>query len=316
VWHALYDPVRNCHYTHEHHDNPNDINDIFGPPGNWFGRPGMVTSLPWYADGNTGNPEGHEGYKWAVRRWPCRPASTAVQQDGCITAARILVHVNATAGAANVRFHGFAVEAQVQRQGHVGIMRWGGHLDTGHLNLQFENQAPLCPPLANNPSSFVCGGGTQRAHSGTNGPPGTTPHYARHATWYAAHALGGVAPTFDEFGPIDYQSPQTQRFFPGNPPDANGSFLRINNFSANTLRPWMFQHVDSQGLINVNLWVDRHGNPVSGCSAPARDCVPFHVQNVTWALHQITNTHDPGRDHDTSPGARGTGSEWWITPPN
>jgi hypothetical protein len=254
-----------------------------------------------------------------VRYWQCTPASSRPQHDGCITAARILVHVNATAGAANVRFHGFSVEAQVQRQGHVGIMRWGGHLDTGHLNLQFANQAPLCPPTSPQqppPGSYVCGGGTMRAHSGTNGPPGTQPHHARLATWYAAHQLGGVAPTFDEFGPIDYQSPLVQHFFPGNPPEANGSFLRINNFSANTLRPWLERYQDAQGLINANLWVDRHGDPVSGCTAAARDCVPLQISNVTWALHQITNAHDPGTDHDTSPGARRTGSEWWITPPN
>src|SRR5437016_6148113 len=29
AWHGLYDPDRNCHYTHEHHDNPNAVNDIF-----------------------------------------------------------------------------------------------------------------------------------------------------------------------------------------------------------------------------------------------------------------------------------------------
>jgi hypothetical protein len=154
-----------------------------------------------------------------------------------------------------------------------------------------------------------------KAHSGTNGPPGTTPHYARFATWYAAHQMGGVAPTFDEFGPIDYQDPFQQRFFP-NAPDANGSFIRINNFSANTLRPWMYPHVGPGGLINVDLRLNRHGDPVSSSCVIGTDCIPFIAQNVTMAVHQITNVADPGTDFDTSPAATGGGSEWWITTPN
>jgi hypothetical protein len=61
-WHPLYDAASGCHYEHEHKHDPNEVNDIFGAPGAWFG--GDELSYPWQtftgANGNypewDGNP--------------------------------------------------------------------------------------------------------------------------------------------------------------------------------------------------------------------------------------------------------------------
>jgi hypothetical protein len=44
VWHTLVNVERKCHYDHHHGDDPNYVNDIFGPPGDWFGMAGQSIS--------------------------------------------------------------------------------------------------------------------------------------------------------------------------------------------------------------------------------------------------------------------------------
>jgi hypothetical protein len=343
LWHALYDPARNCHYTHEHHDDPNSINDLFGAPGAWYGQPGNEITPPWYAEGANGAPEGHEGYKWAVRRFsPCIDMkSPDPEYQGKVCAVRVLVHVNATAAAATVRFHGFSVEAILEHDGVRGMMRYGGHLDTGYLHLQYEDGDPsqVCPPLPSNPTDFSCAdrGRSRRTHSGTHHPAGYTPHNAYLETWYAHHALGGLSPTFDSFGPVDYQNPAQQLFFPDTsnlPFPQNGSRFKLTGVGASTRRPWLMPYMDANRVINFNGYVDRNGEPVSGCTAPAQDCVPLQIENVPWQLYGIPNADAPQlgfngdsfRMYDTSPygQCRTAGKshascrslERWITPPN
>src|SRR5207237_9204693 len=110
AWHGLYDPDRNCHYTHEHHDDPNTVNDIFGEPGAWYGRPGETISYPFQTFSAAGqeNDVKHNGYKWLVARdLGCHPFGSAT---GCITDYRVEVHSLATAADAVVRFHSFQAE--------------------------------------------------------------------------------------------------------------------------------------------------------------------------------------------------------------
>jgi hypothetical protein len=47
AWHLLVNPELKCHYDHQHGDDPNLVNDIFGPPGEWFDQPGQSISYPW-----------------------------------------------------------------------------------------------------------------------------------------------------------------------------------------------------------------------------------------------------------------------------
>ena len=35
-WHSLVNVEKKCHYDHQHNDDPNYVNDIFGVPGAWF----------------------------------------------------------------------------------------------------------------------------------------------------------------------------------------------------------------------------------------------------------------------------------------
>jgi hypothetical protein len=39
-WHTLINVEAKCHYDHHHGDDPNYVNDIFGEPGAFFGKPG------------------------------------------------------------------------------------------------------------------------------------------------------------------------------------------------------------------------------------------------------------------------------------
>ncbi len=105
VWHAIYDPVRKCHYDHEHKDDPNrsyfdnpantgrngtnrgvgDVLSVFGPVWAWLpekdkaGLPESQTlSYPWQTwsgvdigsqpvKGKMENDMKHNGYGWLVR---------------------------------------------------------------------------------------------------------------------------------------------------------------------------------------------------------------------------------------------------------
>jgi hypothetical protein len=303
VFHALYDPVRKCHYNHEHHDDPATVNDLFGPPAEWFGQSGQTISYPWQtaSDQGTENNLKHEGYKWVVARdLPCGTAA------GCISAYRIQVHAVAGAMDATVRFHSFSIEALACPGGSCGIIRHGGWMDYGHLSLAGE-----CPPLPTNPSTFQCGGGARREHSSLE-------HSGYYANWYGEHHVTQPDLHFLEFGPIDHNDPYKQLFFPcpGIGCNFNGSVMRIENLGASTLYPWM--NPDANSMVNFRGYTDRYGDPVEGCSAPAVDCVPLEVANLPVAVYGAPAQRDVDGTyyHDTAPAARGTGTEWWITFPN
>jgi hypothetical protein len=303
VYHPLYDPVRQCHYNHEHHDDPSVMNDVFGAPGAWFGAAGQSISYPW----QTFNDEGvesqlkHEGYKWIVARdLPCGTAA------GCISAYRIQVHAIAGAMDATVRFHSFSIEALACPDGRCGIIRHGGWMDYGYLSV-----GGTCPALPSNPPDFQCGDGARRDHSSTT-------QFNYYANWYGVHHVTQPDLHFLEFGPIDYNDPSKQLFFPcpGLGCNFNGSVMRIENLGATTSYDWM--NADASGTVNFRGYTDRYGDPVNGCSAPAVDCVPLEVTNLAAAVYGAPAERDKDGTyyHDTSPGGMGTGTERWIKFPN
>jgi hypothetical protein len=292
TWHPLVkrDSGGNivCTYGHEHHDDPNAVNDIFGPPGAWYGGTQAI-SYPWQTASSAGpeNAAKHEGYKWYVRRdLPCVPVGG---QPGCILAYRVQVHTLGTVADAVVRFHSFSMEALISDHGTTGVVRGGGHMDTGNLGLETDGgTGTVCPPLASNPSTFNCGAGAHRESASRQVPAPHTSHWTPLVNWYAEHGGGlQVGPVLEPFAAIDYDQPTVQ--LPQHDPAANNSRGRIENLAVATISlPW--QPLTRSGLVDGRTWVDRGGIPVSGCTAPAADA--FMNANSGGAVFGVFSEHD------------------------
>lgn len=149
VWHTLVNVERKCHYDHHHGDDPNYVNDIFGPPGDWFGMAGQSISYPWQTfpashayesnaayigSGRMENEAKHESYYWIVRR--NQPCNTANRQF-CVRDFRVQAHGDVHAEGAATRWHSMSAEVRVCRDVNnlstCGIIRTGGWMDHGRL---------------------------------------------------------------------------------------------------------------------------------------------------------------------------------------
>ncbi len=148
-WHPLVNVEKKCHYDHQHGDDPTLLNDVFGEPGAWFGKPGQSISYPWQTfkipAGTTNryitpeqagtqleNQHGHKMYYWVVRRnQPC-------DANGyCVKDFRIQFHGDTTFMHAETRYHSIAMEVRackdVNDLSTCGIIRTGGWMDYRRL---------------------------------------------------------------------------------------------------------------------------------------------------------------------------------------
>ncbi len=151
-WHTLVNVEAKCHYDHQHGDDPNYVDDIFGEPGAWFGNPGQSISYPWQtfsipdgmsrystaeeagAIGHLENDAKHEGYYWVVRRdQPCNSDSG----EFCVKDFRVQFHGMMVGAGAATRYHSMSAEVRVCRDVNdlstCGIIRTGGWMDHGRL---------------------------------------------------------------------------------------------------------------------------------------------------------------------------------------
>ena len=291
AWHPLVERdgagAITCTYGHEHHADPNAVNDIFGPPGAWYGGDQEI-SYPWQTSSALGleNHVKHEGYKWyTTRDMECKPSAIAAHV-GCIRAFRALVHALGTHHDATSRFHSYSVEALVEHNGITGIVRHGGWTDFGHLALNEAGaNTRLCPPLTTNPETFNCGNAPARIHSGGNFPEGHTPGLSYFAAWYSFHLTTQLSTAFEEWGPIDYQQPSNQLYFPA---ERNGNNSRgtIGNLFVQLRQSFLGA---PGATVNFNGYTNRAGVHVpSGCTAPGVDCVPFVVEGASYAEYQYS----------------------------
>lgn len=289
-WHPLVKRDANnaitCTYGHEHHDDPNAVNDIFGAPAAWYSGTQEI-SYPWQTSSTLGleNHVKHEGYKWHVQRdQPCRPHGDAAW-TGCFIAWRVQVHSLGTASDATTRYHSYSMEALVEHNGVRGIVRHGGWIDVGHLALIVDGGNPkICPPLTSNPETFICGRNNTRHHSSANVPAGHTAHNSFTASWYANHQVTGLSTTFEEWGPIDYANPANQLFFTGTR-TGNNSMGHMGNMSVD-MRSSVWNPHTQGGLVTFTGYTDRNGAIVaSGCAAPGVDCVPLRLNGVPKVAH-------------------------------
>lgn len=279
-----------CTYGHEHHSDPNSVNDIFGEPAAWYGGTQEI-SYPWQTSSTLGleNHVKHEGYKWYVLRdMECRPVGGA-PNNGCLRSVRVQVHTLGTASDATTRFHSYSMEALVEHNGVQGIVRHGGWIDFGHLSLNTSTQS-ACPPITSNPTNpdgtpaFTCGSAPARTHSSANVPPPKVDHNSFFASWYGQHRTTQLSTTFEEWGPVDYTNPSNQLLFPATANrTANNSSGHLGN---------IFVDMRAQGLpagspITFNGHTNSGGVIVTGCTAIGPECVPLKVEaaprtQYTW----------------------------------
>lgn len=328
-----------CTYGHEHHDDPNTVNDLFGPPGAWWGGTQAI-SYPWQTFAFTSqgvqyemppapsdpsvyeNARKHAGYKWFVKRdiscW-----NAQAQADNCFRAFRIQVHSLGTQTDETTRFHSFSMEALVESGGRQGIIRGGGWMNTGFLGLLVDGGVNLvCPALATNPPGFTCPAtGTAGGHrevSGLHVPAPHTDHLLPGAAtpWYADHQ-GGVSPVFNvqNWGPTDYNNPTSQLFFEGRSNNATGG--RIHALNAATNYDWLAPFKDAMGLVSFRGYEDRHGLNRTTCQAAGLDCVPFIVEHAPAAIytaHMFAWPQPPGYGYPPDDTLNGTRS-WDVLSP-
>lgn len=197
-WHSLVNVERKCHYDHQHGDDPNYVNDLFGEPGAWFGKPGQSVSHVWetfalpanmkYGDalnqnGTVGQKENdlkHHSYFWLVRRdQTCEDTVTDQIPSGkdsseyCVRDFRIQIHGMSLYHEAATRFHSATWEVRFCRRNpevpgyneaeNCGIMRRGLWSDWG----------PLVAPSRNSVNDLLCQdrGEELGPNSGANSSP-------------------------------------------------------------------------------------------------------------------------------------------------
>lgn len=322
-WHPLLDPVYGCHYDHEHKHNPNDVADIFGPPGAWFG--GTSISYPW--ETSQENMHKHEAYSWIVRRdIPTNGKSQWIKDfrwQVHATSAPFTMADGTMHGGYLGRFHSYSLEAQVcDGFGTCGIVRTGGWFDFGHLEISGIND---CVFLPSDPSQEeTCANlGRRRIHyfyQGAGMPNGSS------FFWYGrAGALNGPLPILHPVQvavatgdgsvnviPTDLYN--LNFFCPAWDCQFNNSTIQAHSLAFSIpvkLDP------DKDGRAYYSGFTDRYGVEVTGCTVASLDCVPFSIEGAPTGRFQHRDDRDLGlspagmQDFDTSPLG-----EWWIEYPD
>jgi len=301
-WHPLYDAEKNCHYNHEHKDDPHLVDDIFGSPGTWFNSSEQELSYPWQTFSSAGveNELKHEGYGWLVRRdIDCNVA----QGEYCITDLRTEYHAIMASIGATTRFHSFSVEARLCRDGQCGILKTGGWADYNVLTVD-DIHVPLAndgdlPPIIR-----------RRDHR-----TGTNSRY--NAAWYGAQKQGTrafIGLDGETWGLVTAEDPTNLHLYcPDFQCDANGSTMQMHVLDLTVEDYWDGLDGTEDGLVTLDTYTDRYGNFAQGCTEPGLDCVPLQLTNVPVGNYQYRDDEHgiAPKEYDTSPSG-----EYWITFPN
>ena len=299
-WHSLYNAAENCHYNHEHKQDPDAVNDIFGPVGALYG--GQKISYPWQTFSSTGTENGlkHGGYGWLVTRgMDCFSRFS----EGCLTDFRVQYHAIMAAPGAVTRFHSFWLEARGCREDNpdrCGIIRTGGWADYGKLKIDGEHI-----PLPGDPTKSVIG---RREHHYNIGA-------GNFGTWYGGNKMAVVAlQTPSMWGLIKPDNPfELHLFCPDLKCKNNNSKMQAHIIGFKVSNKL---DTDGDGLVTYKGYTDRHGNIVSGCTNVGLDCVPLEIIDMPTGTYQFRDdAHGLGNDgrgnFDLSPPG-----EWWVGYPN
>ncbi len=332
-WHGLYDPGRNCHYDHEHKDNPgvfypgmsaaegkmaSKINKVFGPPGAWFG--GTSISYPWQTfmgagddytppSPKTENMMKHEGYGWIVRVDIPKPAYS----KQWIKDYRVQYHAIFGPAGAVTRFHSFSLEANICNSLYdCRVVRTGGWLDFGNL---IVNQKPIWLPGQEGDTH------RRRIHASINMYEDEwVENINPSAFWYGSltrmdrveegwkwegeapfKLLQVVIESQDVWGPINQSYPADLLFYcPDYSCGQNSSTVKMHRLQIMTEYSGFEGYTDRYGVVNPD------------CKFVGLDCIPTLIEDGDGELSSMTTDGGrPIRDYDTSPDGL-----WWIKYPN
>lgn len=328
-WHGLWDPVRQCHYDHEHKDNPGILYagmpakeresaerllELFGPPGAWFG--GTSISYPWQtfhgagpdgslppANAHMENATKHMGYAWIAR--------TNIQGHGGrqMTDFRLQFHAIFAAPGATTRYHSYSLEARVcdYREG-CQIVRTGGWLDFGRLRI---SGSPVAIPYQEGD------GNRQRLHRHfKNMELALDPDFKTPAVWYGQfihpehvrdnyvqsdldrpfRKLTIAVETEDAWSNPQHNDIYTNHFFcPEFDCNKNGSTLKLHKMSIEFVQDEAFSG-----------YIDRYGRTNADCTYAGLDCIPTVIEKG-GKLNAFYRDTGYVREYDTSPEG-----EYWI----
>lgn len=321
AWHSLIDEEANCHYDHEHKDNPHLLDDVFG--SQFYEWAGGSISYPWQTgDGHGENMHKHESYGWVVLR--DLPPSLSNSEDGTPSRAdtgfikhlRIQSHLDMSVIGAPTRFHSSYIEVMIcykNRPDDCGIVRYGGHLDYGELRVD-GNWVPLpddpveyegvTPPAL--PEREYDGLIAKRSHSAEE----------NYVTWQGRFYWQGGPTNPIAYSGFDHRT--NDAFGPVDPQDLGNIILTdpaVYNNSTHGLVIFVLRmregDAGEDGRINYFGYANRYGLEVNAdCTEPGLDCIPISFENVP-AMRGISVRPDTMHEYDTSPP-----DESWIEYPN
>lgn len=326
-WHPLVDPVVGCRYRHEHKHDPHQVNDIFGPPGAWFG--GASISYPWQTHHE--NEEKHEAYGWIVRRGiPSHDRPEWIQDF------RLQIHATSTPftaadgslhGGYLARFHSFSLEARAcNTAGQCGIVRTGGWIDFGSLEISgygdfpFPGEEDAVSDKARRRLHFFYQDMEKLKKSGANA---SFFWYGRHQPPNSPTAIVPLRPvviavsTRDAAVNIDPNRLYELLFIcPDYDCNKNDSTIQAHvvQFAVR------HNYAGADGLVNLAAFTSRYGELVNGCTTVGLDCVPLLIENAPVTStptqhrddqHLVDHPRAGYDDFDTSPPG-----QWWIDYPN
>lgn len=350
-WHSLVNIEKKCHYDHQHNDDPNYVNDIFGVPGAWFGSPGMEISYPWQtfkaatadeqnsafmANHQMENDLKHEGYIWIVRRdQPC-------PSGNCVTDFRIQVHAIMGAGDMPVRYHSYSMEARVcvnaSDPASCGIMRYGGWMDMGILvtrpandvncnngagNLSRDIRIPLAADSLYFPLDRPESRDEVRCHPNITNLPAYPPTVPL-AEWWG-HGGGETrfqVRSYDPIGNVDPVDPTRWQFFCAQTDmncryDASmfsvfvGYVEHVHEFLGKVNGVDVPVDANRDGRTDYKGYFTRWGALNPTCTAPGLDCIPYQYDNIVL---NFFNNKDARYFH-TSCNANCNPTDYDISPP-
>lgn len=316
-WHPL-----TREFGHEHKHNPNDVNDIFGTPGAWFGKAGQEISYPWQTftgagmdyeqwDGDPNTLENvakHRNYGWIVRR-----DVPANGRSSWISAFRLQVHASALGW--RVRVHSFSLEAQISSaDGQAGIIRTGGHLDYGNLEVDGYGALPFAGE-----EDAVTDTGRRRIHYWHDGnvEQRRNPNLHNGFFWYGL--CQPKNPPFSSNPLFQFQVAISTADASNIVNPSNPSELILLGEDTNKNNSTIQAHVVRFGIKSENFsgFTDRYGKLVDGNGEIGVDRIPLIIENCPLGNFQYRDDTDMGissagtRDFDISPEG-----EHWIVLPN
>lgn len=291
AYHGVWDEQRGCHYDGSHGDDPHELDHVFGTA--FYDWAGGEISYPWQTPDE--NLYKHGAYSWYVREY-----DTCVSQveDGCIMALRAQAHAVGAAQGNTVSTHSAWLEALICAEADptaCSIVRGGGW--QGPADLIIDDIRVLDRP-GNVNRHFLTYYLTGQQSFGTwyNGTQGAIVSVAVQAEdkWNAAPPGEGCVVMDDGSVQCDTYYSTAEEVLAAAEwlcADGDGNLVTDDcrwNSSRRQLhvvtigfraRFHDLFDADNDGYLDeFHGYTDRHGWPVSGCSAPGLDCVPLHIE--------------------------------------